>query len=330
MKTKNKEKMAMKTNKLILGVVAAIVLFLPTVGDSSAGEGAKHIVLSKDNTLSLSGEITAFSVADLIEKAKKLCSNRGVFQKNKSLHLFVNSPGGEIQSGLEGIDALNGLNCHVDTITMFAASMAFQTVQNLGTRYILKNGVLMSHRASGGVDGQLGGQHPSQLENRLNFWEERLDEMDEQTVKRTNGKQTLESYQKAYASEMWRTGSRSVKEGYADSVVTVSCDSTLNGVTHHTADLMGLEIHYDLSLCPMVTGPLNIRVSMPTNNGFVDSEEFIHTGGGFGEGCLMRPQTVLKQLCALDTSLNPAKIEEIKTIFVTKFQNDMKRVVDYK
>ena len=243
------------TKKLIAGLtVLFAVMAYPLV---SAGKGAKapeKIVLTADNTVSLNGEINDENVATAIQALQKLDNG-----SKKPIYLFIYSPGGSIQSGFELIEAAKGLNRPVNTVTMFAASMAFQTVESLGQRLILKNGVLMSHRANGGFQGNFGGQAPSQLDSRYNFWLQRLKELDEQTVSRTNGKQTLESYQKQYANETWMTGAQSVEQGYADAIVTVRCDKSLDGATPHQAQVFGFTINYEISKCPLITAPLNVK-----------------------------------------------------------------------
>jgi ATP-dependent protease ClpP protease subunit len=254
----------MKFNKFTW---VAIFLFLALLsyGNASGTDRDGVITLSKNNTLVLGGVIDGNSVGEAISKAKKL--DKGTyFGSSKPIYLFMNTPGGEIQSGIELMEAFRGLNRHINTVTLFAASMGFQVVQGLGERLVLQNGVLMSHRASGGFEGSFGGQSPSQVENRLNFWTRRLTEMDLQTVKRSKGKQTLESYQKAYANELWLTGGQAVDGGYADRIVAVKCDSSLDGFTTHTTEFLGIRIDYDLDNCPINTSPMNIRIVSPENS----------------------------------------------------------------
>ncbi len=317
----------MSKNKYMLMVAAVAILLIPAIAGSSNGDNKKNIVLTKDNTLTLNSEVSDSSVGELIEKAKKLDSKSFYYTK-KPLYLFLNTPGGSIQAGLELIDTLNGLNRRVDTITLFAASMGFQIVQNMGNRYILKNGVLMSHHAYGGGEGEMGGEEPSQLRNRLALWEQRILELDEQTVKRTNGKQTLASYQKAYNKELWMTGSQSIEGGYADNIMSVSCDSSLDGTTSHDINFMGLAIHFELSNCPLLTSPLNVTIGLATTNGFMEYKTFLKNQGGFGEACLLRPQTLMKTVCALDTTLSPAKIDQVKQLFLETYQGKHTQVVD--
>ena len=90
--------------------------------------------------------------------------------------------------------------------------------------------------------------------------------MDEQTVLRTRGKQTYESYIKEYQNEVWLTGTKSVAEGYADRIVLVKCDKTLSGVTTHSIEFMGMAISYDLDACPINTAPMNVRIGDNNKN----------------------------------------------------------------
>ena len=257
----------MISKKLLTAAMAITLILSSSLGNAEAAP--ETIVLSKDNLIVLNSEINGESTAAVISQAKKLDAklNSGLKKKlglgdKQRLRLWVNSPGGSIQSGLEMSEALNGLGRPVDTITMFSASMAFQMVQNLGERMILKNGVLMSHHANGEFSGYFGGR-PTQLDARYKLWLDRIRELDEQTVKRTNGKQTYDSYTKEYDNEMWLTGTNAVKEGYADRIVLVKCDESLSGVTTNSIEFFGVKISYDLDDCPLNTTPMNVRIGAP-------------------------------------------------------------------
>jgi ATP-dependent protease ClpP protease subunit len=250
----------MKLTKLFALLVATALIVGMSGGDVGKSKESV-IVLSKSNTLVLSGEVDGPNTADLIKNAREL--GQAHFSGGKPIYLFLNTPGGSIQVGLELIEALHGLNRPVDTVTLFAASMGFQIAQSLGQRYVLKNGILMSHRAAGEISGSFGGSVPSQMDSRYGLWLSRVKELDEQTVSRTGGKQTLESYQKAYANELWLTGTQSVAAGYADKIVALRCDSSLDGVTTHSVDFLGVTVKFDLDNCPINTSPMNIRVDVP-------------------------------------------------------------------
>jgi ATP-dependent protease ClpP protease subunit len=193
---KRKKKMK-KKNKFLIGVfvLLAAVLLVPSMSVSKDAQ-SDTIILSKSNLLLLNSQVEGESTGMIIAKAKELdnaLNSKRIFANKKPLYLFLNTPGGDIQSGLELIEALKGIGRPVDTITLFAASMGFQIAQNLDERLILKNGVLMSHHAAGEFQGSFGGVHPSQVDGRYQLWLDRVRELDEQTVKRTNGRQTYES-----------------------------------------------------------------------------------------------------------------------------------------
>lgn len=320
--------------KVVSFVVLALLTVLPTKALSKTEKNDDTIVLSKTNLITLNTQVDGESTAKVIGDAKLLDSQlSGIKEKitgNKAhIRLFLNTPGGSIQSGLEMIEALKGLGRPVDTITIFAASMGFQIAQNLDTRYIVKNGVLMSHRAKGEFAGEFGGQNPSQIESRFSLWKSRLDELDQETVNRTGGKQTLQSYQKQYASEMWLTGAQSVAQGYADKVIKVKCDSSLSGTTVHTATVMIFRVTYELDNCPINTTPMNVQIGFATNHGqYMNVDQFLSQGGEFGPYCLVESATNKSKLCSLDTSMNLEKVNELKAQFLNQYFIKMRHVVD--
>lgn len=252
------------TNKLkyaLMGILLTTTLALSPLAFGKKASQSNKIVLNSQNAIALTGEINGELVADAIQKMQSLDQ----LPTDKPIYLYIYSPGGSIQDGLELIEAASGLRRPVHTITSFAASMAFQTVQQLGERYILKSGVLMSHRAAGQFQGSFGGARPSQIDSRYGFWSQRIHEMDEKTVERTKGRQTLESYLKAYRDEVWLTGPQSVDQGYADKIVNVQCDSTLVGTHQKSVSFFGMQISFEVSNCPLVTSPLNVRVANAGN-----------------------------------------------------------------
>lgn len=251
-----------KMNKLVVGLLAVVTVALVPLMSASKDNSSDTLVLNQGNLLVLNEEVSGDSVGALIVKAKDLDNklNKSFGSDKTPLYLYLNTPGGSVESGLQLIEALKGLGRPVHTITSFAASMGFQIAENLDNRYILKSGILMSHRAAGQFQGSFGGTNPSQLDQRVHLWVQVTKEMDQITVSRTNGKQTLESYQKAYANELWMTGQESIEGGYADAIVKVKCDKSLSGTTEHRTEFMGIPVSYELDNCPINTAPLNIKV----------------------------------------------------------------------
>lgn len=325
----------MKMSKIlaVLALLALPVSGAPSMADESV------IVLTSSNTVVLAQVVDGESVGRVLEEAKKLDEkSEGVFatamshmrgnSKNGPIYLFLNTPGGEIQSGLELVEGLNHLRRPVYSVTAFAASMGMQIVQLLnGDRLIMDHGVLMSHRGAGEFAGQFGGEEPSQVSNRYRLWAQRLKEMDERTVSRSKGKQTLESYRKAYSQEMWITGREAVAQGYADKLVGVRCDDSLSGVETHTITIMDTPIYYDVDKCPISSSPRNIRLELLTNRGLMSVDDFKNLKGSFGAICLQQAVIDTTKVCTMDTTFSYEKIDQIKKQFLSTFENKRDHVV---
>jgi ATP-dependent protease ClpP protease subunit len=248
-------------------VVVLFMLAVTTLAFSATQGKNKVITLSDTNTLVLDEEVSDDSVARLIARIQTLNSS---ILDYKPIYLFLRSPGGSISAGLELIEFAQTSKRPIHTISAFSASMSFQIAQNLGQRYVLSSAVVMSHRAAGGIQGSFGGLSPSQLDNRYALWLQRIKELDLQTVRRTNGKQTYESYIKAYADELWLTGPVAVEQGYADEIVGVSCDDTMSGTIPKQANFMGFKIDYEVNKCPVSSGILNAHVNGATTEEFAN------------------------------------------------------------
>ena len=96
---------------------------------SIAKEQAKpKVVLSKSNTLALQGPVTYSSVAQLQQKMIALSNS---LSKNSTIYLVLDTPGGSVGAGMALIDTAKSIPQRVVTITSFAASMGFITVQSL-------------------------------------------------------------------------------------------------------------------------------------------------------------------------------------------------------
>jgi ATP-dependent Clp protease protease subunit len=75
----------------------------------------------------------------------------------KDIHLYINSPGGSVTSGLAIYDTMQFLTCDVNTYCIGqAASMAavLLAAGTKGKRYALPNARILIHQPWGGVQGQ--------------------------------------------------------------------------------------------------------------------------------------------------------------------------------
>lgn len=95
---------------------------------------------------------------------------------NKDIQFYINSPGGEVSSGLMVYDTIQYIKSDVQTICMgMAASMGavLLAAGTKGKRFILPNAEVMIHQPSGGVQGQasdieITAEHIIKTRNRLN------------------------------------------------------------------------------------------------------------------------------------------------------------------
>jgi len=77
---------------------------------------------------------------------------------NKDIHIYINSPGGVVSSGLAVYDTMQFINCDVSTICLGqAASMAALLLAGgtKGKRYALPHSRVMVHQPSAGYQGQV-------------------------------------------------------------------------------------------------------------------------------------------------------------------------------
>jgi ATP-dependent protease ClpP protease subunit len=220
---------------------------------------ANSVTLTKDNTIVMNSYFDQESVAKVAAKAREQDAK---IPSGEPLYLIIDSGGGSIEAGIELIENLNTLNRPVHTVTIFSASMGFQTVQGVkGSRLVLENGTLMSHRARGGFSGEF----PGQLDSRYAHYLKRVQRLDKKAVSRSGGKQSDKSYADAISNEMWCDGADCVALGYADQVIVASCDQSLKGVSNLLVDrfmYMGhtVEIVEQHSNCPSITGALSWNI----------------------------------------------------------------------
>lgn len=312
-------------------------MFLVVLMFFSSMAMAKEVVLTKDNTLVLNTAFTSESVSDLMGKAMRMDAE---LKSGYPIYLFLDTPGGSIQAGLELIEFFKGINRPVHTVTLFAASMGWQLAQHLGNRYILQYGVLMSHKAYGGFRGEFGGEG-SQLDSRYSLWLRRLAMMDNQTVARTNGKKTLKQYQSEYDNELWLNGEEAVKSGYADELVSVKCSASLSGNEKKDVEYEGFKMVFVFDKCPIRTGPVDVRAELRTNRGYISLDNFLKEGGIFeNEKCQMNDSEETKdyygniikpaqkaQLCLIDKSVSFEKIQKIMKTEAQKISDKRRQIV---
>lgn len=237
----------MKYLLLVSLVVTAAVL---AAGQSA---GIRTITLTSKNTVSLATPINGQTAAELQAKLIQADRTAGFFEP---VYLTLNSPGGSIPDGEKIIETANGLTHRVDTISMFSASMSFIISQYLGKRYVLESGTMMSHRAY--AEG-LSGQIPGNLISRALGLLASLTQIDTHVADRAGV--TVKSYQDFIRDEAWMRGQEAVSRNFADSLVRVKCDSSLQGVTDpQTLKLFLFNVKVKWYKCPLITDPASVEM----------------------------------------------------------------------
>jgi ATP-dependent Clp protease protease subunit len=125
------------------------------IEQTSRGERSYDIYsrLLKERIVFLGEEVNAASASTIVAQLLFLEAE----DPNKDIHMYINSPGGEIASGMAIYDTMNYIKCDVSTICIgMAASMgAFLLAGGAkGKRMALPNAEVMIHQPLGGTQGQ--------------------------------------------------------------------------------------------------------------------------------------------------------------------------------
>lgn len=210
---------------------------------------AKEITLTKSNCVSLNGPVTASSVSDVMRELQKLSAEG---QPSDPIYLVLNTPGGSVMDGLDLIQYMNTLRRPVTVVANFAASMGFHILQHSNTRLITPFATIMSHRANGSFRGDI----PQQVNSRISHITQLVNKMDEHVVSRTSGKQNKESYTELIRDEYWAVGDNAINDGFADEVVTLKCDNSLDGWTDKEVSMFIFSVTVKVADCPLITEPI--------------------------------------------------------------------------
>lgn len=233
----------------VLKVIALIVVVTALVAASKpVSKPEVTLVLNKDNTASLALPITEATATILQQELLALDK----VKTNEPIYLTLNSPGGSIPDGMRVVQTAQGLRRQVHTITIFSASMSFVISQLLETRYGLQTGVFMAHPATvQGVSGTVPGTFRSEADNIISA----LNQLSELIAVRSG--RGLQEYNQMVANELWMRGQGAIDLGFADQIVNVRCDESLQGeASPKIINLGPFTVNVVFDKCPLITDPL--------------------------------------------------------------------------
>ncbi len=183
------------------------------IEQTSRGERSYDIYsrLLKERIVFLGEEVNSTSASIVVAQLLFLEAE----DPNKDIHMYINSPGGEITSGMAIYDTMNYIKCDVSTICIgMAASMgAFLLAGGAkGKRMALPNAEIMIHQPLGGTQGQateieIAAKHIIRTKEKLN---------------RMLSQNTGKPYEQVCADterDNWMTAQEALDYGLIDSIV---------------------------------------------------------------------------------------------------------------
>ena len=147
---------------------------VPTIIEKSSNKEYAYDLYSrllKDRIIFITGEINANSANIIVSELLYLDSIN-----HNDISIYINSPGGEITSGLAIYDTMNYIKSDVKTICVgLAASMGAFLLSSgtKGKRYSLPNGEIMIHQPLGGAEGKasdikIAAEHILKIKDKMN------------------------------------------------------------------------------------------------------------------------------------------------------------------
>lgn len=187
---------------------------IPTVIEKTIqGERAYDIYsrLLKDRIVFLGGSIDDGVANTVIAQLLFLEAD----DPKKDIQMYINSPGGEVYSGLAIFDTMNHIKCDVSTICVgLAASMAAFLLSGgtKGKRFSLPNSRMLIHQPLGGTQGQA-----SDIKIHAEEILKVREEMNKILAKNTG--QTISKIENDTERDYYMRASEAVKYGLIDKVL---------------------------------------------------------------------------------------------------------------
>ncbi len=243
-------------NKVLNGIFqflkGFVIGFLVITIIRGCNANAETLNLNSKNTVVFRGEVSEESTTKVLLEIQKAADARGT--AGYPIYLVIDSGGGDVEAGLSFIEAVKGYR-DLRTITIRAASMASAFVEAIpGTRLIIPSGVIMFHRAAGGLQGQF---ETGELESRLAMIKSIVRNMEKTNAARMS--MSLEAYKEKVVNEYWLVGDEAISAKAVDKKIDLVCSTELINAreAQSMCTFFGC-VKIEYSGCPLFRYPISV------------------------------------------------------------------------
>ena len=188
-------------------------ILVTLLGLVSLSAMADTIKLTKENTVNFTGVVTA----DLVQTTIVALENNN----SSTIYLYINSPGGEVISGIGMVNYLQHTDKNIVCVASFAASMAHGILEACPYRVGTPTNILLQHKPSTQAQGT-----PTEIEGEFRVLEGLEIYMADMESKRI-GISVAEFRRRTFLP--WVTfGKASLKQNLVDAIEDVQCDGKMN------------------------------------------------------------------------------------------------------
>ena len=222
-----------------------LLVFLMSIGSLFATEMRNGVVtLDGDDFI---GITTPYDESLSSRFAEKLLTYEG-----KTLYIYFDSPGGSVFSMSRMIELMRISKIEFVCVARMAASAAFMTFQHCDRRFILPDGILMAHNASGGFSGEF-----PRVRSLLDVIDGLIKPIEERVAKRL--RMSFSEYKTAINNNLWLNSSTAKDNNAVDGIINITCSKSIVNqkvtVTETVRTLFGpTTTEKTISRCPLIKG----------------------------------------------------------------------------
>ncbi len=191
--------------------------FLPSILEEKKGHLLSTDIMSKlvdERIVFISGEINMETATVVIAQLLYLDS----IDNSKEINIYINSPGGEVDSGLAIYDTMQIIKSPVKTIAVgLAASMGAMILSggNAGKRCALPHANIMIHQPLGGAQGQ-----QTEIEIVAQHIKQTREVLEGLLIEKSNGKLTNENIKANTERDNYLTPQQALDLGIIDEIIS--------------------------------------------------------------------------------------------------------------